>query len=243
MFYYYLFIIYYFSFLFIYFFFFSFKISGDWGVGCKDLGNGAGSFSCTRFNADFPSTCPYVVSLGSTTLSKTGEVITEEGVAFSSGGFSDYFARPSYQSKAVLQYIQTTSLPAQSFWNATGRAFPDLAVIGMNFQVVQNGKVSPVGGTSASTPTFAAMVAMINSLRINAGLPTMGFIQPFLYQAWASSAEAFIDITTNQPQARGCCISRFGCTVGYDAMSGLGVPNFSVLSKLALSSSFISNLN
>ena len=67
--------------------------SGDWGVGCKDLGNGASSFSCTLFNADFPSSCPYVVSLGSTTL--VGRAETREGASFSSGGFSNYFPRPS----------------------------------------------------------------------------------------------------------------------------------------------------
>lgn len=214
--------------------------SGDWGVGCKDLGNGASSYSCTYFNADFPSSCPYVVSMGSTTFteSRTGGV-TEIGVGFSSGGFSNFFSQPSYQQKAVTNYLQTANLPPQSFWNITGRAFPDLAIIGEQFQVVEFGVIMPVAGTSASTPTFASFVSMINSQRLAAGQPTMGYVQPFLYQAWATAASAFSDITTNDQQDSGCCPDSFGCTVGFDAMTGLGVPDFGILSELANSPSFI----
>lgn len=214
--------------------------SGDWGVGGKNLGNGPGSFSCTKFNADFPSSCPYVVSLGSTTFQQSLSGNVEEiGIDFSSGGFSNYFSRPSYQDKAVSLYLSSATLPPQSYWNATGRAFPDLAIIGNKFQVVQGGRVIPVGGTSASTPTFAAFISMINSVRLNAQQPTMGYVHPFLYQSWASAATAFHDITQNQQQEQGCTGHSFGCTVGYDAMSGLGVPNFKILLQLATSPSFI----
>ena len=52
------------------------------------------------FRADFPSSSPYVVSVGATTFRANQQpplVGQEVGVTFSSGGFSDFFARPSYQ--------------------------------------------------------------------------------------------------------------------------------------------------
>ena len=52
------------------------------------------------FRADFPSSSPYVVSVGATTFKANQPpplVGQEVGVTFSSGGFSDFFARPSYQ--------------------------------------------------------------------------------------------------------------------------------------------------
>eukprot|EP00010_Vexillifera_abyssalis_P005106 CAMPEP_0201553018 /NCGR_PEP_ID=MMETSP0173_2-20130828/19394_1 /ASSEMBLY_ACC=CAM_ASM_000268 /TAXON_ID=218659 /ORGANISM="Vexillifera sp., Strain DIVA3 564/2" /LENGTH=426 /DNA_ID=CAMNT_0047963619 /DNA_START=249 /DNA_END=1526 /DNA_ORIENTATION=+ len=154
--------------------------SGDSGVGCKDLGTGG--VSCSTFNAEFPSTSPVVVSLGATTLSAFTQI--EESIDFSSGGFSNIFGRQSYQEKAVSQFLSQPELPPSSYYNQTGLGFPDLSTIGKNFQVFYKGIPIPVAGTSASTPTFAAMVSMMNTLRLNANQPTLGFIQPFLYEAW-----------------------------------------------------------
>lgn len=54
-------------------------------------------------------------------------------------------------------------------------------------EIVVNGAVNSVDGTSASTPTWAAQVAMLNSLRLSKGLPPMGLVNPFIY----SSADLF----------------------------------------------------
>jgi hypothetical protein len=53
-------------------------------------------------------------------------------------------------------------------------------------QVFVGGQDTPVDGTSASTPTFAAQVSMLNSLRLAKNLPTMGWINPFIYQNQAA---------------------------------------------------------
>ena len=49
------------------------------------------------------------------------------------------------------------------------------------FQVVAGGRVESVGGTSASSPTFAAIVALLNDVRISNGKPPLGFLNPALY--------------------------------------------------------------
>ena len=66
--------------------------SGDWGVGCSGSG---------RFRPDFPSSSPYIVSTGATTLAGDGSAADAEvGVTFSSGGFSDHFPMPAMQRDA-----------------------------------------------------------------------------------------------------------------------------------------------
>ena len=157
--------------------------SGDWGVGCEV------ESECTRFTSDFPSSSPYVISTGATTYSEGNK--EEIGVSFSSGGFSNYFPRPSFQDTAVNAFLKQKDLPPQSFFNNSGRAFPDISTIGTGFVVFTGGKRGPVGGTSAATPTFGSMLSMINSVRIASGKPVLGYALPFLYSAWNASPNAF----------------------------------------------------
>merc|ERR1711879_283493 len=96
-------------------------------------------------------------------------------------------------------------LPPPSLYNISGRGFPDISAISTNFQVVKNGRTIPVAGTSASTPTVGSMLSMINSLRIQKGMPTIGNVNPTLYAAYSSCSTCFFDITSNQPQEHGCC--------------------------------------
>ena len=156
--------------------------SGDWGVGCEVVGQ------CSTFTADFPSSSPYVVSTGATTFDNTG---LEEGVSFSSGGFSNYFARPSFQDDAINAYLSQSNLPPSSYFNSSGRGFPDVAAIGTGFVVYTNGVHTPVGGTSASTPTFGSMLSMINTMRLSSNKPVLGYVLPFIYEAWGTNPSAF----------------------------------------------------
>ena len=67
------------------------------------------------FNPSFPSTCPYITSVGATQITP-GASVTEpeqacETVIFSGGGFSNVFSLPSYQSSAVLSYFRNSAPP------------------------------------------------------------------------------------------------------------------------------------
>mmetsp|Transcript_135285 Transcript_135285/g.201196 ORF Transcript_135285/g.201196 Transcript_135285/m.201196 type:complete len:558 (+) Transcript_135285:16-1689(+) len=207
--------------------------SGDWGVGCIELGQ------CSTFTADFPSSSPYVISTGATTFNEQG---AEIGVSFSSGGFSNYFARPSFQDTAVNAFLAQSDLPPSSYYNSSGRGFPDISTIGTGFVVYTKGVHNPVGGTSAATPTFGSILSMINSNRIAAGQPVLGYALPFIYQAWSENDEAFLDITESQLQDEGCCGGRFDTVPGWDPYTGLGTPNYSVLLELAMSSTLFPSL-
>jgi tripeptidyl-peptidase I len=94
--------------------------SGDSGVGCT---------ACKSFSPDFPASSPYVTAVGGTQLSGSASTAVEVGVDFGGGGFSNTFATPSYQQTAVQQYLSSNSLPPSSFFNASGRGYPDIAYV------------------------------------------------------------------------------------------------------------------
>jgi tripeptidyl-peptidase-1 len=133
--------------------------SGDGGV------SGGQSQQCTNFIPTYPAGSPYVTSVGGTTG------FPESGVSFSSGGFTNYWSVPSYQSAAVQNFLTTsTQLPQAGLWNATGRGFPDVSAQGTNYPVFQGGFAQPVDGTSCSTPTFSAIVSLLNDVRFTGQL-------------------------------------------------------------------------
>ena len=205
--------------------------SGDWGVGCNA--------NATRFLPDFPSSSPYIVSAGSTTFctNTTGPECSLSGVypmgeaalKFSSGGFSNVFTAPSCQQRAIASFLSKTNV-SSSFFNSTGRGFPDISTLGVHFEVVVAGGPGNIAGTSASTPTFAAMVSLLNEARAAAGRPSMGWILPFLYSAAENGG--FTDIVEGS-NPKGKC-KGFEAIKGWDPVTGLGTPRFETLLELAM---------
>jgi len=166
----------------------------------------------------------------------TGNSGPEEAVNYpdeftSGGGFSWLFDRPSYQNSSVLNYFETVSeLPPSTSYNPNGRATPDVSALGsIEFQVILDGKVTTVGGTSASTPTFGGIVTLLNDVRLNKGLPPLGFLNPLLYQLQQTYDDAFFDVVVgNNFWPCGCDphLNGFLCSKGWDPATGLGTPNF-----------------
>ncbi len=128
--------------------------------------------------------------------------ITETAATFSSGGFSDIFAQPSYQSTAVADYLKILGNTNSGLYNASGRGFPDVSAQGENFQVGKLGSAEGVDGTSCASPTFASVIALLNDELITAGKSPLGFLNPLLY----SSASALNDVTTGQSFSSGLCL-------------------------------------
>lgn len=57
-----------------------------------------------------------------------------------------------------------------------------------------NGHFSTLGGSSASAPIFAGILAVANAALYAAGLPPVGFVNPALYAIAASTPGAFFDV-------------------------------------------------
>jgi tripeptidyl-peptidase-1 len=104
----------------------------------------------------------------------------ETAADFSSGGFSNIFPRPSYQDDAVNSFLTTLGTTYAGKYNASGRAFPDVAAIGDNVEIVWDTETGLVAGTSCSSPIFAAIVALLNDELESAGKSRLGFLNPFL---------------------------------------------------------------
>ncbi|ETW85386.1 serine protease S53 [Heterobasidion irregulare TC 32-1] len=145
---------------------------------------------------------------------------------FQPAGFSVYFSRPEYHAKVVPPFLESLGATYASLFNPTGRAVPDISTQGEGFQVIVNGTVHSVGGTSASSPTFAGIVTLLDDLRLANGKPPLGFLNPMLY---STGLPGFTDILSgNNP---GCGTPGFYATIGWDAVTGLGTPDFSLYSQ------------
>jgi tripeptidyl-peptidase I len=72
-----------------------------------------------------------VTSVGATT-----GVNPEAAAYFSAGGFSNVFARPSYQTKAVNSFLESLGSNNRGLFNTSGRAYPDVSAAGNAIEIV-----------------------------------------------------------------------------------------------------------
>ncbi len=94
--------------------------------------------------------------------------------SFGGSGFSNTYGMPDYQKAAVQAYLNSGVAPDPSFYNGSGRAYPDVAALAVNYEIVAHGVVIGVSGTSCSTPTWAGVVAALNDVRLTAGKGPLG---------------------------------------------------------------------
>ncbi|KZO99718.1 subtilisin-like protein [Calocera viscosa TUFC12733] len=208
--------------------------SGDYGVAGNDgeclNADGTYSYDGIRFNPSFPGTCPYMTSVGATQVKPNGTVFeaeeASETVIYSGGGFSNVFAMPSYQSSAVKYYFENYLPPytsAQYNNSQTTRGFPDVSANGANYVVAIDGEFELVYGTSCSSPTFGSVITLVNDARLAVGKNPVGFLNPTLY----ANPWMFNDITVGGNQ--GCGTAGFTSVPGWDPVTGLGTPDYTLL--------------
>lgn len=152
------------------------------------------------------------------------------GLITSGGGFSDYFPTPSWQRDDVSTYLDRVQPAPVGGFNGGGRAYPDVSLLGHAFIVAVDGTFVVESGTSASSPVFAGMIALINAQRIASGKSSLGWLNPLLYALRKSFVR---DITSGHNrcnvQSTVCCAQGFFATEGWDPVSGLGSVDFSGL--------------
>ena len=185
---------------------------------------------------------PLVLSSGGTSLTAsrtTGAWISETawglasgnpgnaGGSFqaSGGGFSELFARPSYQG-GVPGIGAARGVPDVSA-DASDRT--GVAVV---FRNGTQDMVQSHGGTSASAPIWAALIALADQY---AGRH-LGLVNPAIYQIARSPRyhQAFHDITTgnNTVQFPPTTVTGYQAAPGWDPVTGWGSPDAQVLIPL-----------
>jgi kumamolisin len=172
-------------------------------------------------HVDFPASSPNVLGVGGTKLVATAgahpsiaqETVWNEaqlGDGATGGGISALFTKPTYQSGANIP-------PSANPGHAVGRGVPDVAAVadpitGVVIMHVSGTKLEPIGGTSASAPLWASLIALLNQ----AIKARCGFINPFLYTRAVTGV--LNDITSGNNGA-------YTAGPGWDPCTGLGTPN------------------
>ncbi|KAH9833486.1 peptidase S8/S53 domain-containing protein [Rhodofomes roseus] len=119
-----------------------------------------------------------------------------------------YVTTPAYQSAAVASYLSALGSNSSGLFNATGRAYPDVSAYGTRYDIKAGAVSLIVSGTSCSTPTFAAIVALLNDQLLSAGK------------------------SREQPACNGGTPG-FYAAQGWVPVTGLGTPNFTLLASAA----------
>jgi len=175
-----------------------------------------------RAHVHFPASSPFVLAVGGTMLKGDREVVwwnepgdqSEPHGGSTGGGVSAEFDRPTWQRVRRVRSLNRDAID--------GRTIPDVAALAgpPGYAVVHNGKRRMSGGTSAAAPLWAALIARIAARRPER--PAQ-FLTPLLYAPRRRRA-AFRDVThghnTSPMPGRG-----YAAADGYDAVSGLGVPD------------------
>jgi len=147
------------------------------------------------------------------------------GLAASGGGLSAVYKKPAWQTGPGVP-------------NDGMRDVPDISLTASDahdpYIVVAQGMAMGVGGTSASAPSFAGIVALLNQFLVQNQVQSksgLGNINPKLYSMAAGGASGvFHDVTTGdnivpcQADTLDCSDGHFGykAGVGYDLVTGLG---------------------
>ncbi|HEY3556552.1 MAG TPA: S53 family peptidase [Kribbella sp.] len=188
-----------------------FVSSGDAGSNPDQTGHG----NHGPLQAEYEASDPAVVGVGGTSLRMTpqGTVESETGWAGSGGGASIFFGKPVWQQGLGIKK------------RGRHRLVPDVSLVAdpsTGALLFLNGTPTQIGGTSWSAPVWAGFCALINEARIKAGKEPLGFLNPQLYPLGASPC--FRDVTSGTNGA-------FTAGVGYDEVTGLGVPDIGQLIK------------
>jgi hypothetical protein len=209
--------------------------SGDSGAAACDPHGMAGTVAKEGLAVSYPASSPEVTAVGGTAFTQSSgagyvpeatwnDTSSIFGLNASGGGVSTLFAKPSWQTGS--------NVPNDNF-----RDVPDLALAASAdvdpYSVVNNGQTIFIGGTSASSPAMAGIVALFNQYLIakdTISAPGLGIINPEIYSLAQTSPSGFHDITTGnnivpcQVGTPNCSSGTMGysATVGYDQTTGLG---------------------
>jgi hypothetical protein len=185
-------------------------------VGGTQFNEGSGMYWSSSSGAGNVSALSYIPEAG---WNESGS----GGLASSGGGLSTFFMKPAWQTGP--------GVPPQN-----QRAVPDVSLTAAQhdgYYGFSGGNTVVFAGTSAATPAFAAVLAILDQYQVSKGFqakPGQGNINPKLYHLAQSSPSSFHDVTSGNnivPCTTGstnCTTGSFGYSAGpgYDMVTGLG---------------------
>lgn len=198
-------------------------VSGSGDNGATDYADIAMTKLSATAVVNFPADVPWVTAVGGTTLFRSAVGYHESAWSNSGGGTSAFFSEPSFQ-RGMSPSVQSLL--------AGHRGLPDIAADANPLTAMTdyiNGQWTQIGGTSASTPFWAALVAIADQMAGH----SLGFINPALYKLATSQRfqSDFRDITSGSNEVNNAMlhVQGFRAEPGWDAVTGWGTPQASQL--------------
>jgi hypothetical protein len=188
-------------------------------------------------SVDDPADQPNVTGVGGTTLVSPGpppaETVWRNIFGSGGGGVSSDFGMPSWQFGpgvgASAAVARCTALARSSC-----REVPDVSASSdplHGYAIRFNGNWTVAGGTSAASPLWGAMIAVIDQ-----GLfAPAGLMNPTLYGAGACAVSPFNDVTVGSNALLGVSDGLYPATANYDVATGWGSPIATTLSAYLFS--------
>jgi len=184
-------------------------------------------------NEAWPADDAHVVSVGGTdlvTASAAGPWQSETAWVDSGGGISpDKIAIPTWQQLSGV-------INSSNKGSTTLRSGPDVSAnANFTFYTCANQTAclaNTYGGTSFAAPMWAGYIALVNQQLATNGQPTIGFLDPTIYNMNVTSGYAanFHDITSGTSGS-------FSAVTGYDLVTGWGSPTPALITALSGSTS------
>ena len=173
-------------------------------------------------SVDDPASQPYVVGVGGTKLTMSGQggaYVSE--TTWNNGSPQDGAGGGGISKVWPQQSWQNGLANAENRASATMRNVPDVSFNAdpeTGYAIYLGGQWQVVGGTSAAAPIWAAFTALVNQERASLGKARLGFPSPLLYEIGKSNhyAADFHDI------ADGSTNLGFPAVAGYDDATGWG---------------------
>ncbi|WP_460594817.1 protease pro-enzyme activation domain-containing protein [Geomonas sp. Red276] len=176
-------------------------------VGGTQFNDASGSYWNSVSSTDMTSATGYIPE---SAWNESGTVSGGSGLWATGGGVSRVYAKPTWQA--------APGVPQDG-----KRDVPDVALTAAGhdgYLIYSNGSLGAVGGTSASSPAFAGVMALV----VQKG-GRQGNANPQLYvlgnnQYGSGGAKVFHDVTTSNNSVPG--VSGYSSGTGYDLATGLG---------------------
>jgi subtilase family serine protease len=175
---------------------------------------------------EYPAASPYVVAVGGTSITladSTGTYGSEKAWSGSGGGQSAQESEPLYQFNFGIASSGKRGVPDVAYDADPNTGFPVYDTVRYQGQAGW----FQVGGTSAGAPQWAALIAIVNSMRAASKGALTGAPSP-LYSTSASTSTYSANFHDISIGSNGSC-SICSAGTGYDFVTGLGSPRAAAL--------------
>jgi Pro-kumamolisin, activation domain/Bacterial Ig domain len=186
---------------------------GVGGTQFNDTSNPSAYWSSTNNSTDKSSALSYIPEIA---WNESGNISGGSGLWSTGGGQSSIYAKPSWQVCVGVPATNARFVPDISLTAAGHDGY--LVVQGHTSTVSGLGSV---GGTSASSPSFAGLMALVNQKTAASwGNANTKFYSLANAQYASGGTVIFHDVTSGNNSVPG--VTGFNCGTGYDAVTGVG---------------------